>query len=42
MGQQWQRWTMAAATAAALVGGLGITLAHAQGGMLPPTIQQGD
>ncbi len=42
MGQQWQRWSMAAATAAALVGGLGISVAHAQGGMLPPSMQQGD
>ncbi|VVE38559.1 carboxypeptidase regulatory-like domain-containing protein [Pandoraea eparura] len=42
MGQQWQRWSMAVAVAAALVGGLGVSVAHAQGGTLPPSMQQGD
>jgi len=41
--QQWQRWSVAAATATALTGSLGgISVAHAQGGTLPPTMQQGN
>lgn len=41
--QQWQRWSMATATAVALAGSLGaISVAHAQGGMLPPSMQQGN
>lgn len=41
--QQWQRWSVAAATAAALTGSLGgIAVAHAQDGTLPPTMQQGN
>ena len=41
--QQWQRWSAAVATAAALTGSLGgISVAHAQDGTLPPTMQQGN
>ncbi|VVE47168.1 carboxypeptidase regulatory-like domain-containing protein [Pandoraea pneumonica] len=43
MWQQWQRWSVAGATAAVLAGSLGgIGLAHAQGGNLPKEMQQGD
>ncbi|VVE32362.1 carboxypeptidase regulatory-like domain-containing protein [Pandoraea terrigena] len=42
MRQQWQRWSMAAAAVVALAGGLGISVAHAQGGTLPPSMQQGE
>ncbi|VVE30754.1 carboxypeptidase regulatory-like domain-containing protein [Pandoraea communis] len=43
MWQQWQRWSVAAATAAVMAGSLGgISAAHAQGGMLPPSMQQGN
>ncbi|AJE97230.1 carboxypeptidase regulatory-like domain-containing protein [Pandoraea apista] len=43
MWQQWQRWSVAAAMATAIAGSLGgISVAHAQGGMLPPSMQQGN
>lgn len=49
MWQQWQRRSVAAATAAVLAATLGglstvsvVSVAHAQGGTLPPTMQQGD
>ena len=42
MWQAWQRWSVAAATAATLAATMGgISVAHAQGGMLPPSMQQG-
>lgn len=39
MKQQWQRWSVAAALAAAMAGGM--PLAHAQSGSLPPEDHQG-
>lgn len=41
--KQWQRWSVAAAAAMALTGTLGgICVAHAQGGTLPASMQQGN
>jgi hypothetical protein len=46
MWQQWQRWSVAAATATVMAGSLGgisiISVAHAQGGTLPQSMQQGN